>query len=1038
MKKRMMRGTVFAIIAGAVMTAFATDYTWTGGGSGWADKDNWGGTLAPDTGDKAIIPSGFTAEVADSDVATVAALGDLEIQSGGKVSFVNTGTALDLSANLSGAGTITSTNAATITLSGENENFTGPTTFVTTPVTVTSRHGLGGASRTVVHQYARLLFKGNGLTNDVPLGLYGSRKGSDLLLTENRKDPFVQNGAVTHYDGSYISYGNYTFNDGWYNKNNVLYVDVSGGVVVSFLNKPWDVTHINTFDISCPGETSLLEGGNRIVLGAAGNTWSSFVFYGGGSIVCTAEGALHDIREMRLGNNGSHYGKIDLGGYNQTVSYLAHAFNWTPAKTDTFECTVTSGTPATLTMSLNVGTEANWWSAIRFRGQVGMRLTGDGKYTFKYRVSDTTGTLYADAGTVAFEDGAGWCGDVEASGGAAVVLGAGASLDPDGKSEVTLSGSAKLVLSNGVNVTCRKFTVGGEVLAVGNYSAATLPGRLEGEGSVIVPPDYSEGGRFVWTGAAGDGLVKTDGNWEGGNAPDLLGSDTLVFNDDAHGNHATLPAGSPVVYGLEFACAADFSLSAPNGTTLNLGPGGVKTSNGTEEGISVTYALNVPVSVYFPQNGVWFLADGTVLELPRALSGGSSTDSFAIDGTGAKLVFGGDNASLGAQLCISQAAVRVTSPRGLGGTARYTTFICTGTPDLKFTGLGLTNETPFALNAYFNTADQMLTENFDDPLVMKGAFKLAVPSGNVANFYIGSNYRFEGGVATDGCNVYFTGKGGAYSSATVTGKPLDMQGVANYVVFTDGTWHFDVAGTTYKQINIGGKIVCGAAEVLKSNAGLGYFSLGLPGHWGGGCLDLNGYDQTLTTIFNNSASPTKGSTEYGTVTSETAAVLKNSRSDGSGAQTAMPYVFSGLAGFEQAGTRTNVFVNALSDTAGTLKVTNGGLVLKWGAGWTNVSEVVVSGGTLYVNADSADMAFGPARGRSSASLSISGAGRLALEEGGLSAVQNFFVDGTKRDTGFYGSKECTDGRVPAVHKIAQIAGGGVLYVRNRGTILSFK
>ena len=73
----------FAVLSVAV--AFSTslvakEVTWTGGGSGWADPDNWSDT--PQEGDIAVIPENMTAPVRSADVSTFRAFGGYRLEAG--------------------------------------------------------------------------------------------------------------------------------------------------------------------------------------------------------------------------------------------------------------------------------------------------------------------------------------------------------------------------------------------------------------------------------------------------------------------------------------------------------------------------------------------------------------------------------------------------------------------------------------------------------------------------------------------------------------------------------------------------------------------------------------------------------------------------------------------------------------------------------------------------------------------------------------------------------------------------------------------
>ena len=108
-------------------------------------------------------------------------------------------------------------------------------------------------------------------------------------------------------------------------------------------------------------------------------------------------------------------------------------------------------------------------------------------------------------------------------------------------------------------------------------------------------------------------------------------------------------------------------------------------------------------------------------------------------------------------------------------------------------------------------------------------------------------------------------------------------------------------------------------------------------------------------------------------------------------------------------------------------------MLKWGAGFTNVEDVVVSGGRLLVAADSVANAFGKGK-VTKANVAISGNGVLELESG-LAHAASLTVDGVAKGSGFYGASACADPRVPAANRLSCMAGEGVLRVGKIGAMM---
>ena len=1032
MKKKMLVTCAALSVAWCFFAAVASaaEFTWTGGGSGWADGANWGGT-APGAGDTAVIPSGFDVKVTDGDVATVGALGAIRVE--GSLVFLNTSSDVTIAGNISGAGAITSQGASGITLAGDNIGHTGKMEFTNSNVTVTSRTGLGSPTREAVHYKVgdiayRLWFKGNGLTNDVPLRLSGdhiSTKGNGL--TQNNTDPFVQNADMTFGPG-YVNFGlgNYTFNgalkrtvNAWF----TMYNNTTFNGQVQFGEATYFPVNMSS---SC-----------TLTLGAAGNSWSHFNAYGAGTVRCNVANALDSSHYHGLGSTSSGATTtLDLNGYDQAVPVvrLGTYSSWARTATEgsSYYQRIISDRPATLTMTRTTTTGAQ--DAVvpyKFEGAVTLRHAGQGLYKIVNTASTSTGRVEVTAGTVAFDWGASWAGDVDVTGGAVQFLGM-SYLSP--RSRVSVSGTGKLYIGENMVLECAALTLGGESKGIGTYSAATDGEWIDGPGSISIPPAFSPGGRFVWTGATGNGSLRDGGNWEGGTAPLLTGGDTLVFKNDAAGNVATVASGNVAAYGIEFETGGDFALDLGTGE-LYLGPGGITTRLAEGATGVPTNTVTAAMHVSFPQDGDWTIAGGTALRLAGSMAGGMiGHPQHNIVGDGA-LILEGDNEALIEPLKLV-CPTRVLSPYGLGSALRTTVISNT----LKFAEAGLTNYTPITLRVknISNVADSF-TDSINDPLVMKGA--VGWMTAGYVQFYIGMHYAFDGGFGPKGSPVF---QNPANAELYITNAPINMSATSSsaYVVPSSSmTTYIGATGGNWSYLASGKLLVCEAEDALYS-AGNAYGCV-QPStdiySYDRGTIDLNGFDQRVKRLARygiNASHPavTKTSTlgtPPGTIRSAKPALFRIMRA--TGVEDPYPVVFADKAGLEQAGGATNQIVRRLSSTVGPLKVLAGELVLKWGAGFTNVEDVVVSGGRLLVAADSVANAFGVGK-VTKANVAISGGGVLELESG-LAYAASLTVDGVAKGCGFYGASACADPRVPAANRLSCMAGGGVLRVGKIGTTM---
>ena len=1002
-------------------------FTWTGAGDGWNDEASWAEEGKPVAGDGVLIPSGKIADVTDDDVDLVAGLAAIKVEAGGRVNLLNGGKDLALKANLSGAGGVYSYMVKSVTLTGDNKLLLGPLEFTNTALVVASRYALGSPTRRCVHYKGDLVFRGEGLTNDVPFAIaQGYAK-----LTDNLTDPLVMNGYLDYVNEANgvpdMTFGNYTFNGGIKKTKGTWCFSTAANCTTTYNNLPFENgagTAYFPYSIGSNG---------RVIVNVAGNTWGEKLAIGGaGTFVCGATNLFPSAYFLSLGRVENTVTTLDLNGFDQTVKYLIDAQYPSWWKGTLSESTkgygkVTSAESATLTVTGGDGKKG----AMKFSGKANLRKTGTGTWTLVNQISDTQGSLLVDAGAVAFDWSAGWGGKVELSGTGRAIFAAGTSLGGEATSDVTLSDEAKLELASGVALRCRSLTVGGETKGIGTYSKANLPDWIEGEGTISVVPTYEEGKRYVWTGAI-DGDVEKAGNWENEDKPAFNGSGTLDFT--AGSGVITLPNHEIAAYGLEIGAGASVTISGGDGTGLRLGVGGFKivTPAGGLPTEPVACTVDVPVFLDRFPAPEWVIPEGVTLWLKKPISGGVATDTLLASGGGAPggtIVLEGDNTTLAAALELDDLNVRVLHPNGLGSSTRRTTLkwpnkSFSATRNLKFVGDGLTNNVPiYVFNSDCSTLEKSFVENFDDPLVFNGELRFDT---SITTFYVPASWTLRGGITERSGSYVFTGAGTGKSNLYVEDTPICVY--HDYLLLSAVHVHLNVAGNNWKYLGNAALVTCGVENAYDGGtASEGSVYFGTYYDWGYGTVDLGGLDQNVRMLERYGSSWKEDikqtTTQFGTVTSETPAMFRILRSKGT--EYRYPLRVCGLAGLEQAGGATNRLVIQKSPTAGQLKVTAGKLLLEWGAGFTNVTSVVVSGGCLEIAEDSAATAFGPRTGKSSADLSISGDGVLQLD-GGRVTVKSLTVDGVAKEDGFYGSLTCTDPRVPAANRLACIEGEGVV------------
>ena len=208
-------------------------------------------------------------------------------------------------------------------------------------------------------------------------------------------------------------------------------------------------------------------------------------------------------------------------------------------------------------------------------------------------------------------------------------------------------------------------------------------------------------------------------------------------------------------------------------------------------------------------------------------------------------------------------------------------------------------------------------------------------------------------------------------------------------------------------------------------------------------LDLNGYNQSVSRIYPawtgyETVGGHNWAATYGLVTSETPATLEITGTE----TTIFPVKFEGAAGLHMNGTGSLTITNKLSNTTGELKVSKGTVRFARDAGWTAVTNVVLAGGTLAVDAGAGAKAFGSAQDTSDALLTVvsTNSPTLSIAAGEQATVNILSVveEGGKvtwKNPGVYGGSEAG---LPANQTLNWISGSGTLRVRRSisgGTML---
>lgn len=538
----------------------------------------------------------------------------------------------------------------------------------------------------------------------------------------------------------------------------------------------------------------------------------------------------------------------------------------------------------------------------------------------------------------------------------------------------------------------------------------------------------------VWTGAAGDGLLTTPGNWQHGTVPDFTdGLAHLVFGD---GTRQATVSGVLNVYGLSIAAAADFTLAAADDAArIRLGYGGLAAKNTSEAG-DVTVTLAVPVAfAASPQN--WSVATRTVLDISAPVSSsGFDDDALTVDSPG-RCRFRVDNPDLLCPLVLKNTTPayrpQIFAARGLGPAGRTAT-ISGSVPEFQTADAPLTNAAALAVSIAGSGA---LNSSAAYPLVFGENVAISNGGSVTLPLFSESEVCFAGGLSK--------------KSGTLTLRQQDGRVTIADTVEVGGTFYVEdtmtlALGTTNAAWEIfnpqRATVVCLASNVFAKTATIEVGS-STSGKYrqASATIDLNGFGQRIRRLKRgwnyNDALPAQAN-GYGTVTSLTPATLEVASDVTASAGVDHPktylftaFRFTGAAGFHFSGTGTFGFTNKLSTTTGELRVSSGTVNLWAGAGWIATTNVVVEGtGTLAVRENAGATAFGPAAGESACRMTIAGEGVLSLAAGETATVRTLSIEKTagrfrSLPVGVYGG---ADAGLDAAHTLTCLSGAGRLRV----------
>ena len=356
----------------------------------------------------------------------------------------------------------------------------------------------------------------------------------------------------------------------------------------------------------------------------------------------------------------------------------------------------------------------------------------------------------------------------------------------------------------------------------------------------------------------------------------------------------------------------------------------------------------------------------------------------------ARVVLEGNNSQLIAPgaFFFTNTFVAVSNRYGLGSFDTGTCVYYYGdlSDSFRFGGAGLTNDV--AIDIHQGTVDKCFVlgpENSGETLVFNNSFRYDGGLNAKKDVFIRNKIRFRGGrVGEYGWNqsrIYLWND----SVPAEVWIENDAILIFYYLYLAGGTWHFDWSAME-RGYRISPWFSTTHVTCYRDNMFAGLRTdLG-----GAGTFDMNGHDQTLPLIYDQSA------TALFTVRSSTPATLTMSSSK---TDSTIRSKFEGDVGLVYDLLGTNTYSTTFAETTGPLEIRRNVVKFTGGAGWGGTNVTIRSGARLVVADDkSSAVAFG-----SRAVLGHSSHTLLEIESGGVLELCSQDVTAVCRSLKYNGS-----------------------------------
>ena len=385
----------FAVLSVAV--AFSTslvakEVTWTGGGSDWADRDNWSDT--PQEGDIAVIPENVTAPVRSADVTTFRAFGGYRLEAGSTL-FLDAVSFFSYSAfdkPLTGSGTLLAVGGS-LYLKSDNSAFDGKFAFTNNYVEVHSTSALGTTNEVWLgrtsqfNNYHMKIDRVDGPNAVTNVFHFGAPSGGRSYVLESIKSPLKVYGPV-YVDAGWCQFVN---DLGYYSE---FYGGIYGGGYMFAMRQKENPTVIDC-EVDLPGGGLVADEGGFVVSGVLkcgelrlNNENRGFIFTAPARC-CTNDVWVGDWTTSVPTTGGF----LDLDRYDQTIGNICDRLD--TEKTSEPRLVFKSEKPATLTV---VGTPTRRYAANTFvatlEGAISLCYDWDGRAGIKAYLTAHTDGLF--------------------------------------------------------------------------------------------------------------------------------------------------------------------------------------------------------------------------------------------------------------------------------------------------------------------------------------------------------------------------------------------------------------------------------------------------------------------------------------------------------------------------------------------------------------------------------------------------------------------------------------------------------------------